>query len=248
MYTRTRVWSCQLILQEAETNSCCWQEMRSQLHYICDMTCDRCVCVCALLWFDSFKAVGKEPEWPGYTHMHAHPHTHTHTHTQPLTYTRLVWLYATCRKPKETEEEEHCVCVSVCVGVCACVCVYCESVYCECVYVCTVCVCACVKLYCLFHNRRDEIRGQVSDSTTACHENTHTHWQQHTHTYTDTHTHTLTACTHTHLLSSTLAWFSGLSPVRHLPALLWQVLISSWADAAVSVCLCACVCVCSLIS
>lgn len=33
--------------------------------------------------------------------------------------------------------------------------------------------CVLVKLYCLFHNRCDEIRGQVSDSTTACHGNTH---------------------------------------------------------------------------
>lgn len=37
----------------------------------------------------------------------------------------------------------------------------------QCVYVCVL-----VKLYCLFHNRCDEIRGQVSDSTTACHGNT----------------------------------------------------------------------------
>lgn len=39
----------------------------------------------------------------------------------------------------------------------------------------TVWVRVCVKLYCLFHNQRDEIRGQVSDSTMACHKNAHTH-------------------------------------------------------------------------
>ena len=179
-----------------------------------------------------------------HTHACTSTHTHTHTHTQQVISTWLVCFYATWWNIEETEEEEHCVCVSVCVGVCACVCVYCESVYCECVYVCTVCVCACVKLYCLFHNRCDEIRGQVSDSTTACHENTHTHWQQHTHTYTDTHTHSQRAHTHT----CCLPHWPG-SQDYHLCDTCLRCCDKFWSLAGLMlqwVCVCVRVCVCAV--
>lgn len=87
-----------------------------------------------------------------------------------------------------------------------------------------VCVwCVCVKLYCLFHNRRDEIRGQVSDSTTACHKNTHrprtTLHSMHKLAHAETHTH----LKHTHLFSFLTHTVLSLWITTCLtPVLLWH--------------------------
>lgn len=62
----------------------------------------------------------------------------------------------------------------------------------QCVYACVL-----VKLCCLFHNRCDEIRGQVSDSNTACHGNTHSLGAA------------LALCANTHTPNTRICWLSS---------------------------------------